>query len=1478
MTMIFVPYRKTARAAILAALTMLCLAPAAQAVPKWVFPLTVNGYAGASALADFPVLVRISPARVSGFAYANCAADGRDLAFWLPDGTPLAREIDTWNPQGESLVWVRVPSLTNDLVFACTYGDPSVTAQPACQTDGSVWTQADYIGVWHMNESSGAVADATGHGLTATPVGNTANSVAFPAGAVGTARQTATSAAKGSLSIPSYDSHAVGSTFTMSGWVRLSAAGASAHPRLFSRKAYYKDLNGWESVMPPSSFTGFNANGSSSAAVAGDFPTSLQNNWALITFVYNGTTLSVYQNGALVKSGTIAAATDNGQPLAIGNDADGDDPGYVSGAFDECRLRRGAASADWVAASYATQSSASSFLACGAVGYVFGDDVLEVSGNPVGIGAPTPGFGVLRGLAAGDTVSLSMPVTSVPGPETTTYKLSGWRIYAVDPDTGDKTLLRSSTDTGEVFDACTYTHAARAEFQWLWEARTYSAATRWSFPVTVSGYAGSAPLTDFPVLVRISPDRAPGFSYADCADDGRDLSFRLPDGTTLDREIDTWNPQGESLVWVRIPSLTNGLAFACAYGDPAIAAQPASQTDGSVWTNAGYIGVWHMNEPSGAVADATGHGLVATPAGNTANSVAFPAGAVGTARQTATSAAKGYLSIPSYDSHAAGSTFTMSGWVRLTAAGAAKAYPRLFSRKEGYQYAGWEIAMIPQSFTGFSANGNTSSAVGGNFPTGLQNTWSLITLVYSGTTLSIYQNGAFVKSGTVAAPTDNGKPLSIGCNSNGSEHNAVGAFDECRLRRGAASADWVAASHATQSSASFLAYGTVGCAFGDDVLEVGSDPAGVGAPAPDYGVLRGLDAGDTVSLSMAVTNVPGEGGILHRLTGWRLYAVDRGTGDKTLLRSSEDAGEAVDACAYVHASRAEFQWLWRTFNALAVQAPVVDSTADSTADVSVTVGGIGYTAASATLAVLYGNMPTRLAFTNVVATALVNPETFTATLTRLNPSQTYYAKAILETDTGERVESAIVSFTTTAAPDEFARPGLWQTFFTAANADWTKDIWAVPAGTNWLDYADGNRIRRLELMPIGAYVGGTPPSPAPRTSALWGDAVYWPTNGGQWVYAGRIHLDAGKAYKFRTKIDDNERIVITDAKTGVATTLVEDKAGGNTQLTSAAYTPSATGWHAIEIRLSDNLYGAGGYDASNGYLNSVNLGYSEDNGATWSILADPGDGSLLSGSCEPGITATESFAEGQLQAIDFTFEPGATDRNLYAAYGPVHGGNDPAGWTYTKLLGTIAAGATDYNYLIPADWGSDSNLVVRFYFGDGLADWSESFYWRDYTVPVTAPSAPAMLDTRTRTTLAPATLIALDTRSFTEAWSIRPVYATQTTPVPVPYAWLDGYEGLVVGGDYETAAHATAANGVNKVWECYVLGLNPTAAADFFLVDIAVAEGNAVISWSPDLGASRVYTIEAADTPNGPTWTEVENTVPTPGHPRRFFRVKAALP
>ena len=91
----------------------------------------VSGYSGTEALTNFPVLVRLSANSPVGFAYADCASGGADLAFTDAEGNAIPREIDTWNTSGELLVWVSVPVVTNGATFTMHYGDTSVAAQPA---------------------------------------------------------------------------------------------------------------------------------------------------------------------------------------------------------------------------------------------------------------------------------------------------------------------------------------------------------------------------------------------------------------------------------------------------------------------------------------------------------------------------------------------------------------------------------------------------------------------------------------------------------------------------------------------------------------------------------------------------------------------------------------------------------------------------------------------------------------------------------------------------------------------------------------------------------------------------------------------------------------------------------------------------------------------------------------------------------------------------------------------------------------------------------------------------------------------------------------------------------------------------------------------------------------------------------------------------------------------------------------------------
>ena len=113
--------------------------------------------------------------------------------------------------------------------------------------------------------------------------------------------------------------------------------------------------------------------------------------------------------------------------------------------------------------------------------------------------------------------------------------------------------------------------------------------------------------------------------------------------------------------------------------------------------------------------------------------------------------------------------------------------------------------------------------------------------------------------------------------------------------------------------------------------------------------------------------------------------------------------------------------------------------------------------------------------------------------------------------------------------------------------------------------------------------------------------------------------------------------------------------------------------------------------------------------------------------------------------------------------------------------------------------------------------------------------------------------------------------ATTTTPVAVPYAWLDGFEGLVSGNDYESAASGDPDQDGRLTWQEYVAGSNPIDGSSVFLATIDEENGQLTVGWTPDLGPARVYTVEGRSALNDSGWA------PTNGA-SRFFRVKVQLP
>ena len=311
---------------------------------------------GQETLSGFPVLVRLSTA-ISGFSYADIAADHSDIAFGTDDGsviTPYPFEIEVWDTSGTSLVWVRVPSLAAASSFNLYYGKGASVAN----TPSDTW--AGYAGVWHLNEASGTAFDSTANGLDATPSGaNAAECVAVSTAPTGTGRQLA--GAKGHksyLSVPDYDSLGLGGTFTISAWVKADACYTSYSARYFSRKDEYTDKNGWEveqrfdtgkASVPATTISARGANSGDYTATVPD----ITKNWAYVVISYNGTTLQYYVNGNKAETRTLNnAATDNGKPLSFGIDSDGNGSNWV-GAMDEIRLRGFVPTEAWEAAEYA---------------------------------------------------------------------------------------------------------------------------------------------------------------------------------------------------------------------------------------------------------------------------------------------------------------------------------------------------------------------------------------------------------------------------------------------------------------------------------------------------------------------------------------------------------------------------------------------------------------------------------------------------------------------------------------------------------------------------------------------------------------------------------------------------------------------------------------------------------------------------------------------------------------------------------------------------------------------------------------------------------------------------------------------------------------------------------------------------------------------------------------------------------------------
>lgn len=337
----------------------------------------------------------------------------------------------------------------------------------------------------------------------------------------------------------------------------------------------------------------------------------------------------------------------------------------------------------------------------------------------------------------------------------------------------------------------------------------------------VAGTDGTSTLTNFPVLLRLDKSNV-GFDYAEIrqARDAGELSFADNTGAYLPYEIDTWNENGESLIWVRLNELSPLGATISMYWGLRDGYSVEPNNPQAVWTD--FAGVWHMNEvilagraSSTKSSDSTAGKHDATPEkganGNLTQMVSTNA-VVGLGRIN--SSVKSCLNGNRLDTGSPfnlGSKFTFSGWYRFSGVDSGT-HPRLVGNKKGNKAPGWSIEAAAGNAELLYVRANLSDPTSYiNKNDNLYNDWVYLAFVFDGDKSTLYSNGRYVNTVTInpVADAEAGMNLCFGANADGTEYSLNGSYDELRITPAALSADWIKTDYEQMRAGSVPTHGPI---------------------------------------------------------------------------------------------------------------------------------------------------------------------------------------------------------------------------------------------------------------------------------------------------------------------------------------------------------------------------------------------------------------------------------------------------------------------------------------------------------------------------------------------------------------------------------------------------------------------------------------------------------------------------------------------
>ncbi|MFX0052156.1 MAG: DUF2341 domain-containing protein, partial [Candidatus Hermodarchaeota archaeon] len=309
-------------------------------------------------LLNFPVLIDLYDADLR----TDVQADAADLLFADSFNRKLDHEIELFDQTGNGthahlIAWVNVPTLFNsiDTLISMYYGNNDLTNQ---ENPEGVWT--DYVGVWHLAETTGDAQDSTSYTTSGT-ISGTINQ--GTSGVIGNSYDFTTS---GLVNIGNpVDGHLDfgTSSFSWSCWIYVDASTGTNQIPVYR--------GGTSGTTPGYSIvTNTGANQITTAISDGvgnqeyDYQSSSLDTWYYIVAVVDRTSdrLITYWNGSEKTNVDISSvgSVDTNQGLYFGHSTYSYD-----GILDEVRMSKITLSTGWVQTEYNNQHDPTTFYDVG---------------------------------------------------------------------------------------------------------------------------------------------------------------------------------------------------------------------------------------------------------------------------------------------------------------------------------------------------------------------------------------------------------------------------------------------------------------------------------------------------------------------------------------------------------------------------------------------------------------------------------------------------------------------------------------------------------------------------------------------------------------------------------------------------------------------------------------------------------------------------------------------------------------------------------------------------------------------------------------------------------------------------------------------------------------------------------------------------------------------------------------------------------